>query len=234
MEHDSADDSVIQYHFEFADGRSWQHRVDLDSTPAVGQSLEVLPEWTRLGFQQCSHCPLREADSPYCPFAVALLEPVEVLAQLPSYENVAVQVLWRGRDIRQRTTLQRAFGSLLGVIGASSGCPHTRLLKPMAWFHLPFSSSDETLYRVFGTFLLGQYLRQQRGLSSDWTLSDLRELYGNLRLVNKGMTKRLRGAALEDSGPNGMILLDLLAADTLYSLDQYDGELDRFFEEFFH
>jgi hypothetical protein len=232
MEYDSADDSVIQYHFEFADGRSWQHQVDLDPAPAVGQPLEVLPEWTRLGFQQCSHCPLREAESPHCPFAVALLEPVEVLAQLPSYEAVAVQVLWRGRDIRQRTTLQRAFGSLLGVIGASSGCPHTRLLKPMAWFHLPFSSSDETLYRVFGTFLLGQYLRQQRGLSSDWTLNDLRELYRNLRLVNQGMTKRLRGAALEDSGPNGMILLDLLAVDTLYSLDQYDGELDRFFEAF--
>ena len=234
MEYDSADDSVIQYHFEFADGRSWQHRVDLDPASANGQPLESLPEWTRLGFQQCSHCPLSEAEASHCPFAVALLKPVEVLAQLPSYETVAVQVLWRGRDIRQSTSLQRAFGSLLGVIGASSGCPHTRLLKPMAWFHLPFSSSDETLYRVFGTFLLGQYLRQQRGLSADWTLSDLRELYRNLRQVNQGMTKRLRQAALEDSGPNGMILLDLLAADTLYSLDQYEGELDRFFEAFFH
>jgi hypothetical protein len=30
-----------------------------------------------------------------------------------------------------------------------------------------------------------------------------------------------------------MILLDLLAADTLYFLDQYEGELDRFFEAFF-
>lgn len=234
MAHESAGDSVIQYQFEFADGRKWQHQVDLDLAPVADSSLETLPDWTRLGFQQCGHCPLREADSPQCPFAVALLQPVKVLAQLPSYEEVEVRVLWRERDIRQRTTLQRAFGSLLGVIGATSGCPHTRLLKPMAWFHLPFSSSDETLYRVFGTFLLGQYLRQQRGLSSDWTLSDLRALYRNLRQVNQGMTKRLREAALEDSGPNGMILLDLLAADTLYSLDQYEGELDRFFEAFFH
>ncbi len=103
----------------------------------------------------------------------------------------------------------------------------------MAWFHLPFSGSDETLYRVLGTHLLGQYLRQQRGLSADWSLDSLRELYRNLRLVNLGMTARLREAAVEDSGPNGMILLDLLAADTLYSLDQYEGELDRFFEAFF-
>ena len=234
MEHDSADDSVIQYIFEFADGRSWQHRVDLAATSSVEQPLETLPEWTRLGSQQCDHCPLREAEFSHCPFAVALLKPVEVLAQLPSYETVSVQVLWRDRDIRQRTTLQRAFGSLLGVIGASSGCPHTRLLKPMAWFHLPFSSSDESLYRVFGTYLLGQYLRQQRGLEPDWVLSELRALYRNLRTVNLGMTARLRSASLEDSGPNGMILLDLLAMDTLYSIDQYDGELDRFFEAFFH
>lgn len=231
MAHETMDDLLIQYHFAFADGRTWMHSIDLAAAP--GEANAELPHWTRLGFQQCGHCPLRETDSPHCPFAVALVQPVEVLAQMPSFEEVKVRVLWRGRDIRQRTSLQRAFGSLLGALGATSGCPHTRLLKAMAWFHLPFSSSDETLYRVFGTYLLGQYLRQQRGLPGDWTLDGLRELYRNLRQVNLGMTKRLRAAAVEDSGPNGMVLLDLLAADTLYSLDRYEGELDRFFEAFF-
>lgn len=228
---EAADELVIQYHFEFADGRNWQHRIDPAAVPdRPGQGL---PDWTRLGFKQCEHCPLSEANSPHCPFAVALVEPVEVLAQMPSYEEVQVRVLWRGRDIRQRTSLQRAFGSLLGALGATCGCPHTRLLKAMVWFHLPFSGSDETLYRVLGTHLLGQYLRQQRGLSADWSLNSLRELYCNLRLVNLGMTARLRAAAVEDSGPNGMVLLDLLAADTLYLLEQYEGELDRYFEAFF-
>ncbi|MEX6502750.1 DUF6901 family protein [Pseudomonas zhanjiangensis] len=222
---------LIEYHFEFADGRHWQHRID--PAGSLVESDEELPEWTRLGFRQCDHCPLREPETAHCPFAVALVKPVEVLAQLPSYEQVQVRVLWRGRDIRQRTSLQRAFGSLLGALGATSGCPHTRMLQAMAWFHLPFSGSDETLYRVLGTHLLGQYLRQQRGLPADWALDSLRELYRNLRQVNLGMTERLRAAAVEDSGPNGMILLDLLAADTLYLLDQYEGELDRFFEAFF-
>ncbi len=228
---ETTDDLLIQYHFEFADGSRWEHRIDLTSVPV--EPDEVLPHWTRLGFQQCGHCPLAETGSTHCPFAVALVKPVAVLAQMPSYEEVQVRVVWRGRDIRQRTSLQRAFGSLLGALGATSGCPHTRLLKAMAWFHLPFSGADETLYRVLGTHLLGQYLRQQRGLPADWTLGSLRELYRNLRLVNLGMTARLRAAAAEDSGPNGMILLDLLAANTLYSLDQYEGELDRFFEAFF-
>jgi len=229
---EETDDSLIQYEFHFPDGRHWKHEVNLVPVAQV-QSDEELPAWTRLGFQQCSHCPLNEEESPQCPFAMALVKPVEVLTQCPSYEEVEVMVRWRGREIRQKTSLQRALGSLLGALGATSGCPHTRKLKAMAWFHWPFSTSDETLYRSLGTYLLGQHLRQLRGLEADWSMEGLREIYRNLRQVNLGMTKRLRTAAEEDSGLNGLILLDLLAADTLYSLDSYEGELDRFFQEHF-
>ncbi|WP_439888734.1 DUF6901 family protein [Pseudomonas sp. MBLB4123] len=231
MDLEAADDSLIHYRFLFADGRSWSHRVELQ--PDAREQGKSWPDWTRLNVHQCRHCPLRPEQSPHCPFAQALVAPVELLAQSPSYEQVEVEVHWRGRETRRHTTLQRALGSLLGALGATSGCPHTRLLQAMAWFHLPFSGTEETLYRVFGTYLLGQYLRQQRGLTADWSMSGLREVYRNLRLVNLGMTERLRAAVVEDSGPNGMVLLDLLAADTLYSLDQYEGELDRFFEAYF-
>jgi hypothetical protein len=70
-------------------------------------------------------------------------------------------------------------------------------------------------------------------MEPDWEMDGLRELYRNLRLVNLGMAARLRAAAEEDSSLNGLILLDLLAADTLYSLDSYEGELDAFFSEYF-
>ncbi|MET1076418.1 MAG: hypothetical protein ABWY06_00195 [Pseudomonas sp.] len=228
----AADQQVIHYEFQFPDGRSWEHRVFLkeaDAPVAEGP----LPDWTRLAFHQCAHCPLQVEQSPHCPLAVALVGPVQVLSQSPSYEQVDVIVRWRGREIRQSTSLQRAVGSLLGALGATSGCPHTRRLKAMAWFHWPFSSSDETLYRSLGTYLLGQHLRQLRGLPADWSMNGLRELFRNLRQVNLAMVGRLRAAADEDSSLNGLILLDLLAADTLYALDQYDGELDGFFQEFF-
>lgn len=229
---DTADQPVIHYEFRFPDGRNWQHRVDLAATEQA-LPAKALPDWTRLGFHQCAHCPLSEQDVTHCPFAVALVGPVEVLAQSPSYEQVEVVVRWREREIRQNTSLQRALGSLLGALGATSGCPHTRKLKAMAWFHWPFSTSDETLYRALGTYLLGQHLRQKRGLEPDWSMAGLRELYRNLRQVNLAMVGRLRAAADEDSSLNGLILLDLLAADTLYTLDQYGGELDRYFEGYF-
>ncbi|MNF82964.1 hypothetical protein D3C84_652760 [compost metagenome] len=221
----------VRYEFRFPDGRLWVHEVDVAAEPGPG--TENAPDWVRLEFQQCGHCPLKAAEVRDCPFARALARPVAVLARSPSYQEVLVTVFWRGREIRQQTTLQRALGSLLGLLGATSGCPHTRMLRAMAWFHWPFSTSAETLYRSLGTYLLGQHLRQERGLEPDWAMDGLRELYRNLRLVNLGMAGRLRAAADEDSSLNGLILLDLLAADTLYSLDSYEGELDSFFAEFF-
>ena len=221
-------DMHIHYQLTFADGQSFVHEVFLR-----GQPPQPAPAaWTRLGFQQCGHCPLSSTEVAVCPFAAALQVPVSCLATHSSFEPVDVTVLWREREIRQHTTLQRALGSLLGAIGATSGCPHTRLLKAMAWFHQPFSGSDETLFRVLGSYLLGQYLRNRHGLAADWDLAGLREAYRNLRQVNLGMAQRLRAAAEQDSSVNGLVLLDLLAADTLHSLDQYEGELDSFFAEY--
>lgn len=220
--------SQILYRLTFTDGQCFEHGVVLQ-----GQATTVVTApWTQLDFQQCSHCPLTSAEVRFCPFAAALQAPVSGLAAYSSFEPVDVQVFWREREIRQHTTLQRAAGSLLGAIGAASGCPHTRLLKAMAWFHQPFSGSDETLFRVLGSYLLGQHLRKQKGLSADWDLAGLRQVYRNLRQVNLGMAQRLRAAAEQDSSVNGLILLDLLAADTLYSLDQYEGQLDGFFADY--
>jgi hypothetical protein len=221
-------DTLISYRFTFADGQSVEHAVAL----AGEAELPEAAAWTRLDFQQCPHCPLSASEVQLCPFAAALQQPVSMLAKHASFEPVEVLVRWRDREITQHTTLQRAAGSLLGAVGAASGCPHTRLLKAMAWFHQPFSGSDETLYRVLGSYLLGQYLRTRHGLAADWDLAGLREVYRNLRQVNLGMAQRLRAAAEQDSSVNGLILLDLLAADTLYSLDQYGGELDHFFAEY--
>ncbi|MGE6241122.1 DUF6901 family protein [Ectopseudomonas guguanensis] len=227
-------DALIHYEFRFADGRCWQHDVFLTALAEEEPATTIaLPDWTGLSFHQCDHCPLKAHEVPRCPFAMALLRPVEMLTQRNSYEGVEVVVHWRGREIRQHTTLQRGLGSLLGVLGATSGCPHTRMMKAMAWFHLPFSTSDETLYRALGTYLLGQFLRAKRGQASDWSLQGLRDIYRNLRQVNLGMSRRLRAAAEDDSSVNGLILLDLLAADTLYALDQYEGELDLFFQDYF-
>lgn len=220
-------ESFIYYRFRFADGQSAEHSINLIGTPQAGEHAE----WTRLGFHQCPHCPLTSDQVSHCPFATALETPVRFLGERLSHTEVDVQVLYRGRDIRQHTTLQRAVGSMLGAIGATSGCPHTNFLRAMAWFHQPFSDNDETLFRALGTYLLGQHLRSIRGLTADWSLEGLRNAYQKLRKVNQGIALRLRSAASEDSSVNGLILLDLLASSTLGYLDEYNDDLEKYFPD---
>ena len=207
-----AERQIIRYRLAFAGQPALELQVRLGEACAPAQSA---PEWTRLAFQQCPHCPLKAEAQRDCPFALALQQPVRLLAGHASFEAVEVQVQHRGREIRQHTTLQRAAGSLLGLLGATSGCPHTRFLEAMAWFHLPFSSSDETLFRVLGTYLLGQHLKAQKGLSADWQLEGLRESYRNLRKVNQGIAKRLQAACNEDSSLNGLVLLARISHDRI-------------------
>ncbi len=221
----------VHYLFRFGDNSVWE----CDVTSADGDQpsrTDNLPDWTRLGFHQCSHCPLPTEEYLHCPYAVALVEPARATAMRASHEPVTVTVTSRSRTITADTTLQRAMGSLMGLVGPFSGCPVTRILRPMARFHLPLSSPDETLFRTFGTYLLGQYLRQRQGLEADWQMASLSQVYSDLRLLNHGMSSRLRASQDEDAGVNSFVLLDLLAADVRYALDEYEGDLDDSFREF--
>lgn len=221
----------VHYHLRFEDQSSWE--CDISSVDG-DQSIQPddLPDWTRLGFHQCSHCPLSAQAHQYCPYAVALVEPARVTSMRASHEPVMVTVTSRARTMTAETTLQRAMGSLLGLIGPFSGCPVTRILRPMARFHLPLSSPEETLYRSFGTYLLGQYLRQRQGLEADWKMASLTRVYSDLRRLNLGMSSRLRASQDEDAGVNSFVLLDLLAAEVSYALEEYEGDLDASFREF--
>lgn len=102
----------------------------------------------------------------------------------------------------------------------------------MARYHLPLSTPDETLVRVFGTFLVGQYLRQQHDKTPDWNMDGLQGIYRDLRILNRAMSERLQAVQDEDAGVNSFVLLDVLAADVGAVLEQYEGDLDEIFQEF--
>ena len=216
----------IRYRFMFSDGEILEHTVNPQKQL---QPQASTPDWTLLAFHQCANCPLSEEDVQHCPFARALVEPVALFGNRPSFTEVQVDVRYRNRTIIQTTTLQRAASSLLGAIGATCGCPHTEFLRPMAWFHQPFNDDEETLLRAVSIYLLGQHLRMRRNLPADWSLAGLRTAYKKLRTVNRSLAERLRAAADEDSSVNGLVMLDLLASSTISSLERYDGELDDYF-----
>lgn len=202
----------FRYRIGLPDGSRRELVIAIDGTTLV--CLEPAPEsrpWTTLEYEQCPSCPLRADTSPLCPLAARLAPVVSILGPLLSHDGLEVEVEWGHRLLTAKTTAQRLASSILGLIAATSGCPRTAFLAPMAWFHLPLPTEEETVFRAVSTYLLGQYLVAADGGTADWSLTALALRYESLHEINVAMAKRLREAGSEDAAVNGVVLLDLLA-----------------------
>ena len=218
----------LVYRFEFPDGRT----ESLDAAAPPPQ--QSLPEWTALGFHQCANCPLTPARAERCPMAVRLVPLVTLFEKVRSYDDVTAQVESEERTVTKRTSVQKVLRSLMGLLSASSDCPRIEFLKPMAHYHLPFSSSEETIYRVVSTYLLAQHFLRQQGMPADPGLDGLKAYYRELQQVNQGMAARL-GAIRDtrgDSSVNALVLLDLFAQSLPDSIDAQLEELRPAFQRF--
>jgi hypothetical protein len=197
----------IQYRFDLPDGS--QRHLDLEFD-ATNFRLSKLPPgeppfWTELKFSQCANCPLNSAENPHCPAALHMAPAVESLKALVSFDTVGVTVIQAERTVHAETSAQQALSSVLGLIMATSGCPWTDRLRPMARFHLPFASEAETVYRSVCMFLLA---RELVGAGGARGFDTLKELYENLHVVNRDMSRRLGAATRTDPARNAMALLD--------------------------
>jgi hypothetical protein len=218
----------LVYRFSFPDGRT----ESLDA--GAGAPQDALPHWTGLGFHQCGNCPLSTADTKHCPMAVRLVPLVSLFEKVRSYDDVSAQVESDERTVTKRTSVQKVLRSLMGLLSASSDCPHIEFLKPMAHYHLPFSSREETVYRVVSTYLLAQYFLRQQGKPADAGIQGLKGHYEALQQVNQGMAARLGAIRDEqgDSSVNALVLLDLFAQSLPHTIDSELEELRPAFQEF--
>lgn len=207
------DPHVIRYRFQMDDGTRAEFEVVLDPvTLQLGEPAALLPEWTALDFHQCPHCPLPAGPGARCPAAAHLARLVTFFSHLPSHAGARVEVSTSERTVMQRTTVQRGVSALMGLIMATSGCPVTTFFRPMARFHLPFATSDETTYRAASTYLLAQYFRKQRGETAGLELDGLTAIYQDMHQLNRAFARRLRAATTQaDSSVNAVVLLDVLA-----------------------
>ncbi len=220
----------LVYHFQFPDGRA----ESLQVRPVVTGEVEAdLPPWTALDFHQCANCPLSTSDTARCPMAVRLVPLIELFDKVRSYDEVTAQVESDERTVTTRTSVQRVLRSLMGLLSASSDCPRIAFLKPMAHYHLPFSSKEETVYRVVSTYLLAQYFLRQQGRTADTGLDGLKAHYEELQQVNAKMAERLGAIRVEggDSSVNALVLLDLFAQSLPDSIDTELEELQPAFQD---
>ncbi|MET0536106.1 MAG: hypothetical protein ABW171_17960 [Steroidobacter sp.] len=205
---------VLTYRFTFPDSqeRVFELEMDRDSAELSPPVVSDPPPWTALTFNQCSGCPLNSVETPHCPAALHLSGVIDGFTDLVSYDKVRVTVETEERSVVATLPAQQALASLMGLVMASSGCPRTAVFRPMARFHLPFSSESETAYRVASMYLLAQHYAARDGAPADITLNDLERVYRGVHSVNRGMALRLRAASRQDAIVNAVVLLDVYSS----------------------
>lgn len=205
---------VLTYRFTFPDSRErvFPLEMDRDTAELSAPQMPSPPAWTQLGFNQCSNCPLQASTVSHCPAALHLANVIDGFTNLVSYDKVRVTVESEERSVVATLSAQQALASLMGLIMASSGCPRTAVFRPMARFHLPFSSESETAYRVAAMYLLAQHFIDRDGGQPDLALEDLERVYRGVHAVNRGMAQRLRAASRQDAIVNAIVLLDVYSS----------------------
>ncbi|MBI4656918.1 MAG: hypothetical protein HY746_09270 [Elusimicrobia bacterium] len=226
---------VIQYTYQFVfkDGRSYNFTLNLSYPelqqikPARAESEKS--EWTKLEFQRCKNCTLDAKAHKYCPAAESLQEILEIFKDILSIEEVEVVVKSQERTTTKTLAVQRALGSLIGMYFATSGCPVLNKFAPLARFHLPFATMEETIYRSVGNYLLAQYFIAKEGGKPDWELKGLKEFYKEVEKVNKSLCWRLGALSKKDANLNAVVTLDVFAKNLTELFDRSMEEIKPLF-----
>ena len=173
----------------------------------VPPKTDFPPAWTKLDYRKCSHCPLSSTEFPTCPVALNLSQLVDALKDKMSYDHATVQVSTVERNYVKTLSLQEGIFSLFGLIMPFTACPYTQFLRPMAKYHLPFATPQETLVRSVSFYLLRQYFVAKNGGQPDIKLTELGKRYEKLQIVNQGLINRIRGIVKKDLELNAFIIL---------------------------
>ena len=221
------------YQFDFNDGNHKEFQVEFES-----QSLKSIlpggshyPDWCQLEFCQCTHCPLTSEDYLYCPLAVSLVPIIYWSKDLRSYDEVDVTITSSEREVHAHTSLQRAMSSLLGLLMSSSACPKMKFLRPLARFHLPLATHEETIFRAVSATLLRLFFEDKKNKNFENALDDLKKQYQEIQEVNRFIAERIRGAIQKDAAVNAIVLLDVLSKKVSYSLDDSLQKIHYLFED---
>ena len=211
---------MLSYEFSLDNGIVHRFDIPLGPVPQAARIPASSADWTRLQFHQCANCPLQADDETHCPVAVDIEEVAEKFKDIISFERADVRVISEEREYFRNCDVQTGLKSLLGLLMASSSCPILSKFKPMAQFHLPFSTVDETIYRVTGAYLLKQYFLFKDGCKPDLDLKGLESHYEDMKQVNRDFMLRIRTASESDANLNAINILWSLSAVVGLTLDE--------------
>ena len=203
--------------------KHYQILLDPETISILHSGQTTLPAWTKLAYQQCEACPLDPGVHSHCPIAVNIFQIVEEFKDMISYTECLVRCTTPERSYLKKTTIMEGLSSIFGIIMATSDCPIMDFFKPMARFHLPFATVEETTVRVISMFLLRQYYEHDKDSNLHLDMDLLSQIYDRVNSVNESLFTRVRSLGNKDADKNAIIMLhslsQILSSDIDYSLD---------------
>lgn len=195
---------MIDYIFRIESDLEMKFSVDTDRTTGKDDPGKLSP-WTELGYYQCECCTLSPDENRHCPAAADLHHIIADFSPMASYETAEVSVVTEEREYRKTCDIQTGLQSLLGLIMATSACPVLSKLRLLADFHLPFSTSRETIFRIVSAYLLNQYFILSEGGETDFELRHVEQFCMNLEELNRSFSERIRVASESDANLCAMV-----------------------------
>lgn len=191
-----AEHMLVRYAIESEDGSREVFELDIDLPQVAIKQPDPssLPEWTKLEYHKCRHCPLTKETQPHCPVAALLVDYGQRVGRMVSYSQVDLTVEQGATRTTAKVPAQEALRSVLGLVMATSGCPHMSFFRPLARYHVPLADMELTILRAMSFYLVGQYFKDKQKPDWDTSFDGLIEIYKNAQEVNKGMANRLRQA----------------------------------------
>lgn len=222
---------TIQYNFVLEDGRKNSFRIDIDNETmlnAIPQPDEK-PFWTALEYEKCSCCPLDVKVSSHCPIALNIMGLVDTFKNMVSSDKCGIYCITPERTYSKEATIQEGLFSIFGIINATSRCPIMSFFKPMARFHLPFASVEETTVRVMSFYLMSQYFKQKKRATIDIHLEKLDEHFSKVQMVDEGILNRIRKISNSDADKNAILVLNSLAQLISLEIDEQLQSIENIF-----
>ncbi len=210
----------------------FEFELDSKTFDLISKKIPDPPEWTELTYRQCSHCPLNNQQHSHCPLALQIYGVVDRFHNTRSIDEVEIEVVTEERRVIQKLPIQSAIASMLDLTVPICGCPKTAHLKPLARFHLPLASEEETVFRVTGMYLLAQYFVNQAAKNACIEFDGLTKIYEDLHILNAAVASRLQHATKSDSVKNAITLLDMYSLLVPALLEDQLVEMRAFFEAY--
>lgn len=199
----------IIYRFFQTDKEMQEFTIELNGATALSKPMSPAPypAWTELGYRTCDGCTLKDTD--HCPVAVRLVDPLARFTNIVSFERVRVEVETEERTCTKEVAMQEGIRSMFGLLMATSGCPSLSAFRPMARYHLPFSSFDETFFRICSIYLMQKFFAGETTLGRQQIVDGLNQISEQSAAVNEGIMNRLREGYVTqaDSSPNAVAIL---------------------------